>query len=179
MESAAEAAHYMRLIWQGHDERSEEMCESGAFGLYEIISPSALGYNKAKAAQLVREAFWSADEAEHWQRKSATKESQFYQRAGEFLEESRTLVGLETESVRFTMEWWKAYRHKDYNTVLENLVKEHLCQLNCEDKDKVAADCTERLIEAAEEHKKRNWETCEVKLKAYFEMYLPALSTKI
>jgi hypothetical protein len=178
MKSTTDAAHYLRMIWQGHDEQSKEMCESGAFGLYDILAPSALGFNKAQAAELVMKAFWLADEAESWQGRSLTEENQLYSQAGSNLKKSRELVGLETKSVGFTIDWWRSYRHKDRKAVLENLVKEHVCQLNCVNPLDIARKCAGIIVEAATEHQKRNWEACEAKLQEYFEVYLPAFLNK-
>jgi len=175
METAKHAAQYLRMIWQGHDERSEKICEDGAFGLYNILAPAASDYSKKEAAKLVREAFWAADKAEEFQAQNELEENLMYKNAEECLNKSRSIVGLETQSVQFTIVWWKAYRHKDKEALLENLVKEHLCQVTGNNSSDVAKKCSYIILEAAAEHKKRDWKAVDNKLTEYFEIYLSNL----
>ena len=166
-----EAAVCLRMIWQGHDERDKSICSDGAFGLYSILTDKGADL-KIRAADLVQEAFWLADEAEQHQDKDGNLESIFYKRAGECLTQSRQLVGLEIESVPHTIAWWKAYRHKDNKTLVENLIQEHAIQIKTPE---LAEKLTYMLLDAAAEHKKKYWKAVDKKLEEYFEIYLPNL----
>ena len=172
------AAKYLRMIWQGHDELNSRMFEEGAAGLYGILKPDVPSDSTMAAAQFLRAAYWLSDEAEEQQGQSEIEENLVYKNAGELIRKSRAAVGLETKSVEFTINWWKAYRHGDVTTLLENIVKEHVCQLNCVNNLPVAQHCTQLVMEAGEEHTKHDWNNCEAKLIKYFEIYLPAFLKK-
>lgn len=167
MKQLEDAAKYLRMVWQGHDELNEQLCTNGAYGLYSILT-DADEPSKRKAAELVKSAFWISDEADKF-RANENREDMMYQNAKQHLIKSRELVGLEIRSPQFTVAWWKAYRHKDKSVLLENLVKEHLCQIGND--HETAKQCADLLIEAANYHKERNWGAVEKKLEEYFEIY--------
>lgn len=161
------AAKYKRMIWQGHDELNKKKCEKGASQLYGILA-SAEEERRRKAGEEVQRAFWLADKAEEHQKKNIKKEEKFYREAEKHLRKAQKLVGLETDSVKYRINWWKAYRHREPNRVLENMIKEHEVLF---DKEK-AEKCANLLLKAAELHGKKEWEAVGEKLKAYFEIYL-------
>lgn len=170
MKISKKAASCLRETWQGHDEKDVIMCSEGASGLYRILT-NVSNHKVKTAGTFVREAFWLADKAEKYQNSNEQKETQFYYDAGDCLVRSRCLVGLELESVAYTIKWWKSYRHKDKEAVYENLTKEQWHQFRAKDVKK-AEKCAGILMEAAEEHKKRNWEAVDNVLVNYFEIYL-------
>jgi hypothetical protein len=177
MDIAKNAAKYMRMTWQGHDERSEKMFKEGARRLYEILTDVSNGLNE-KAGEMLMKAYWKSDEAEAYQKLgNSKKEDKCYNDAEKLIRDSRALVGLETKSAEFTAKWWRAYRHKDENALFENLVQEHLCQITGNNID-VAKRCTNLIIKATAEHKKRDWRAVENTLTEYFEIYLPAILRK-
>lgn len=172
MKSPKRAAEGRRMIWQGHDELDEELCEQGAYQLYDVLTP-ANESKKGRASELVRKAFWLSDKAETYQRKDPEREEKIYEKAGDHLKESRSLVGLETDSVEHTIGWWKAYRHENNEEVYENLFREHLVKIGDEP---LAEECTALLIEAARKgHDQDDWDFVEEKLEEYYEKILPEL----
>lgn len=165
MEDSKLAAKGRRIIWQGHDKQDKELCERGAYQLYDALTNADEG-SKQKAAKLVRKAFWLADEAEEYQGENPEKEEERYKEAGEKLKRFRELVGLNKESVRYTMNWWKAYRHKNREKLYNNMLKEHLIQFK---NLSLAKENTKILIDSCRNgHDHNNWEYAEEKLKSYY-----------
>jgi hypothetical protein len=175
---AKEAAHYLTQIWRAHDEKNEKTCMGGAFGLYGILT-DASSMLKSRAAEKLMQAYWMSDEAEKFQLSDPEKEDECYNDACRLIETSRALVGLEMKSAQFTVKWWKAYRHKNKDAVLENLVKEHMCQITGNNNVEIAGSCSYLVYEAADEHKNRNWKAVEKRLTEYFNVYFLNLSKRV
>lgn len=163
-----EAAEYQRKIWQGHDEEDFEKCSGSAPNLYGLLTSSSKE-ELLEAGSKVRAAFLYSDEAEeHMKDNNPEMEQKFYSLAEEALKKSREIVGLETESVKYKIKWWKAYGHGERDVLFENLVKEHEVQL--EDKE-LAEKCADILLDAMEYHDVKDWESVDEKLEEYFEIY--------
>lgn len=94
MVDVEQAAEGRRRTFQGHDyrEKSEEygeaLCEYGAFQLFDALS-DALREEKLTAAEMVKDAFWLADEAEKHQDVDTELEDKYYARAERLLKEAR------------------------------------------------------------------------------------------
>lgn len=183
---AKEAAHYLTKVWQGHDEKNEKMCVNGACGLYSILT-DASPMLRGRAAEKLMQAYWKSDEAETYQKLAercqeleySEKEDECYNDACRLIETSRALVGLEMKSAQFTAKWWKAYRHKDEDAVLENLVKEHMCQITINNNVEIASKCSYLLARAAVAHKERRWTVVEDILNEYFNIYFLNLPKRV
>ena len=150
MNHSKQAAINLRKIWQAHDERNEQMGAEAAINLYKILG---VDLEKAKkAGPLVIQAFFYADEAEKYQSSNPKIEDEWYEKARELLVESRKICDLETESPRYTIKWWKGYRHKDTVAVFQGLVEEHKTQfthLKDVTRDNYAQSCADKLVSAA------------------------------
>jgi len=173
-----EAAINLRKIWQSHDERNEAEGWLAASELYKI-----LGANSEQASYsgfLTIQAFFLADEAEKYQGKNARMEDLFYNKAKNLLVLARRSCNLEEESPTYTVQWWKAYRHKDREKVLNNLINEHKAQfskLSEKEKEKYAKLCAKKLIVAISKgHDAKNWFITESMLEEYFKIYFEALN---
>lgn len=172
-----EAAINLRKIWQAHDERNETEGWSAATELYKILGakPDQASY----AGFLTIRAFFLADDAERYQGKSTEMEDFFYDIAKEFLIKAREICGLETKSPIYTVQWWKAYRHKDKQGVLSGLTEEHRVQflnLSPDEGERYAKLCAEKAIAAATKgHDIKDWSFTDNMLEEYFKIYFEAL----
>ena len=189
---AKDVAVYQRKTWEGHDNKDIALCLEGAVGLYSILT-DADTKKIMVAAKYLQEAFWLSDDAEEYQNFDSELEDRAYGMAGLCLHRSRHLVGLETDSVQYTINWWKAYRHNNKDVLVDNLVKEQVLQMrlikyndvvNNSAQEKVvqrelndnydfAKKCAGILLESAAEHKKKDWASVDKKLEEYFTHYLP------
>lgn len=171
---AVQAAQCQRMVWQGHDEKDKALCLKGAVGLYTILTEEE--HSKIMvSARYMQEAYWLSDDAEEYQKFDSELEDRAYGLAGLCLHRSRRKLGLETDSVQYTVNWWKAYRHEDKEALVENLVKEQALQMCLKENLNVAKKCTEILLEAAAEHKKKDWVAVDKKLEEYFTIYLSSV----
>lgn len=178
--NAKEAAESLRMIWQGHDELNESLCVKGACNLYSILTGDNYIDESVliDSAKLLKESYWLADVAETFQGSDSKKEDDIYESAGALMEQSRRKVGLESDSVIYMVQWWKAYRHKDNEAVFDNLLSEHLVQFNKKD-ESVAKVCVKLLIDAARNgHDDNDWSYVDNTLEKYFEIYLPQVLEK-
>jgi hypothetical protein len=176
---AKEAAHYQTKVWRGHDEKDKEEFIEGAFGLYSVLT-DATPLLKTRAAEKLQQAYWKSYEAETYQKlEYFGEEDECYDSARELIEMSRALVGLEIKSPQFTKRWWKAYRHRDEPAVLDNLVKEHLCQITGTNNLNAARRCASILLEASKYHETKDWRLVENKLVEYFDVYLSNLPKRV
>ena len=171
-----QAATSLRNIWQAHDERDEVNGWLAATNLYKILGtkPGQASF----AGFLTIQAFFLADEAERYQGKNEETEDFFYNRAKSLLTKAREVCGLETESPYHTVKWWKAYRHKNKEGIVRELVEEHRTQflhLIPDERERYAKLCTEKIIDAATAHSTKNWRVVDRKLEEYFRVYLDAV----
>lgn len=151
MSEGLEAAKAKVGIWRAHDNRDEDELRSMTADFFGVITDSRrdeLEY----AGEMMRRAFWLADEGEKYQGEDAIIENHFYECAQRCLEEVFGTVGLEESIAEYRRDWWQGYRHgeireksieKDLELVLGN---------NYENRD------TERLLKASEAHDGDNWE---------------------
>ena len=180
MRPEREAASNLRGIWQAHDENRLTAGWTAAKQLYKNLgaNPDAANY----AGLLTIKAFFLADDAELYQKSNVEMEDFFYHIAEEFLTEARKLCGFETESPKYTVQWWKAYRHKDKEATLKGIIAEHETQfghLPPEEGERYAKLCAERLVTAAMQgHDVRDWRKTDQLLEKYFDIYFEALKKK-
>ncbi len=170
-----EAAVNLRKIWQAHDERNEAEGWLAASELYKILGANS--EQASYAGLLTIHAFFLADEAERYQNKNSEMENLFYNKAKELLIKARKICKLEEESPDYTIQWWKAYRHKDEENLLSSLINEHKAQfshLSKNEREKYARLCAEKIIVAANGHKSKDWSFVDKILEEYFEVYFKA-----
>jgi len=171
------AAISLRKIWQAHDERNEAEGWLAASELYKILgaNPEEASY----AGFLTIQAFFLADEAERYQGKNSEMENLFYNKAKELLIQARRVCNLETESPTYTVQWWKAYRHKDKEGILNGLIEEHKAQfshLSVDERKRYAELCAQKIIAAASKgHDVKDWSITDRMLEEYFQVYFEAL----
>jgi len=174
MNLSRELANALMNIWKSHDEGNIIEGFEAAYKLYSLLGCKDEP-NCSVAAMLTISAYFVSDIAEKYQGKNEEKEDEYYRMAGELLKFSRKLCDLEPNSADFTWRWWKAYRHKDRNKVKKYLKEEHRSQFKNLEKEKCAEECSEKIMEAAEFHKKRNWNKVLEVLTEYFEIYLKCI----
>ena len=176
MKAEREAAICTRKIWIAHDERDEASGWRAASRFYEILgaNPSQATY----AGFLTIHAYFLADAAQSYQDKLKNMEDFFYRKAASLLEKARGICGFETESPKYTVRWWKAYRHKDKEAIVRNLIAEHKAQLSHlkpKEKKMYARICTQKLAAAATNgHYARKVRKTDKLLEDYFTIFLKA-----
>ncbi|MDI6798925.1 MAG: hypothetical protein QMD12_02955 [Candidatus Aenigmarchaeota archaeon] len=175
-----EAAINLRKIWQAHDERNEAKGWIAATNLYKILG--AKPEQASCAGFLTIQAFLLADEAERYRGKNSEMEDLFYNKAKKLLMKAREVCDLETESPVYTVQWWKAYRHKDREGVSNGLIEEHKAQflhLTPDEREKYAKLCAQKMIDAATKgHDAKSWSLTDKMLEDYFQVYLEALKQR-
>lgn len=65
----------------------------------------------------------------------------FCNKAKILLIKAREICGFETKSPTYTVQWWKAYRHKNREGTVNGLIEEHMAQfssLTPEEREKYA-----------------------------------------
>jgi len=175
-----EAAINLRKIWEAHDERNEAEGWLAATKLYKILGGKS--GQASFSGFLTIQAFFLADEAERYQNRNSEMENFFYNKAKELLIKAREIIGLETKSPIYTVQWWKAYRHKDKKGIVEGLIREHKTQfthLTLGEREKYAELCAEKLIAAATKgHDSKNWSVTDDMLEEYFKVYFEIIKRK-
>jgi len=169
------AAKSLRMVWEAHDKKDEEMGMYGAAQLYSVLGGQIeqLFY----AGILTIQAYFLADEAEGFQNIDPQKEDFYYGNARENLEKARAALGFETVSPTYTVQWWKAFTHKDNEGTIRGLTEEHKAQLPHlapDERERYAKMCVEKLSPAINLRMKRQWEDVEKVLEDYFRIYLEA-----
>jgi len=175
------AAVYLRKIWQAHDEKNEMEGWSSAQKLYEILG--ATPAQASTAGHLTIQAFFLADRAESYQQMDMPDmEDFFYDIAKQFLVKARGICEMETESPTYTVQWWKAYRHKEKDSVMQAMLEEHKAQLTglpLTERLGYSLACVNKLIPAGAAHDKKDWKTVDDKLEEYFKEYFGALNLQL
>lgn len=175
MSDSREAAINLRRIWRAHDEGDEKKGREAASSLFQILG--ATPENAREAGLYAIQAYFCADEAEGYQGSDPKREDFWYGEAKRLLTKAREICGFETESPKHTIRWWKAYRHKDMEGVIQGLIDEHEAQFKHLDKSKrerYAKACVDKLITAGKAHDIKNWEAVDDILTEYFNIYFDA-----
>lgn len=168
MDQKTRAARGRRKTWQGHDERDSEMVVEGARTLYSALT----GEDEISraAGQMVKDAFWMADEAEKYQGTDAEREEVFYGRATRLLKEARDMAGLDWSPMEHRGNgWWKAYRRREEEKLEEQIREEHQADLGS---GAEYEEATGYLLAASEKHAEDDWQGVQDKLENYYDIVL-------
>ena len=94
---------------------------SGAYSLFSALTESS-DEELHLAGQMVKDAFWHADEAERYQGEDVNSEEQEYRRATRLLKEARDTVEMDCEVMEYRgYGWWKNYRRGEKFGLVFNL----------------------------------------------------------
>ena len=147
---ARSAAEAKVGIWKAHDERDADILRQKASDFFDIVT-EADSEEVDYAGEMVRRAFWLADEGEKYQDENRDLENHFYDSAENCLREAFETVGLDGDIARHRRDWWQGYRHGE---IRDDSIEKDL-RLKVEEYSK---SDLENFKKAAYAHDENNWE---------------------
>ncbi|AOV95314.1 hypothetical protein AQV86_05350 [Nanohaloarchaea archaeon SG9] len=131
--------------------RDADMLRQKASDFFDIVT-EADSEEVDYAGEMVRRAFWLADEGEKYQDENRDLENHFYDSAENFLREAFETVGLDGDIARHRRDWWQGYRHGE---IRDSSIEKDLEEILGE---KYEPRDLNNFKKAAYAHDENNWE---------------------